>query len=147
MPATSAIDPARHLANDAAGLDRSLIDRRLVLEFRRVLLEPQPFRALQVAQKFGFGYCNRHGAGHDARQDTMTQVRHISAAAVICLNFACPQPVAAQTMDPANVAFGYTDSTGSMILALNEDNRPITAGRATALVDAVCSEGRVFPIL
>ena len=52
----------------------------------------------------------------------------------------------ATNVDPANVAFGYTDSTGSKLLTLADDNRAIDESRAKTLVAAVCSEGREFPI-
>jgi hypothetical protein len=49
-------------------------------------------------------------------------------------------------VNPADVAFGYADSTGSKLLMLAEDNRPIDLARAKAMTAAVCSEGREFPI-
>ena len=78
-------------------------------------------------------------------------------AAGICLSAACqqqaaPTPAPGQsapipTLDPADVAFGYADSTGSKLLVLTEMDKslPISEARAKAMVWAVCPEGE-FPI-
>ena len=50
-------------------------------------------------------------------------------------------------IDPANVAFGYTDQTGTRLLVLAlEDNVSLDATKARQLVAAVCAEGQVLPI-
>jgi hypothetical protein len=83
-------------------------------------------------------------------------MRSETAAALVCaaaiyLSAACQQtPAATATgIDPANVAFGYTDKTGSKLLMLPEQpgsTISIPEARARAMVRAVCSEGREFPI-
>jgi hypothetical protein len=71
----------------------------------------------------------------------------VVGAAVICLS-AAGQQQSGTAVDAADVAFGYTDSTGSKLLILNEMDKglPMSEARAKALVRAVCSEGREFPI-
>ena len=49
-------------------------------------------------------------------------------------------------IDPAEVAFGYTDSTGSKLLMLTNDNQVLETAKAKAMVTAVCSEGIEFPL-
>jgi len=50
-------------------------------------------------------------------------------------------------IDIGEVAFGYTDSTGSKLLMLPQmNNLQISESRAKAMAWAVCSEGREFPI-
>ena len=91
----------------------------------------------------------------------------IVCAAIIYLSTACqqqpaPVPATAQNaqtaspssessprtgVDPGDVAFGYTDSTGSRLLVLPQMNGlQISEARAKAMAWAVCSEGREFPI-
>jgi hypothetical protein len=79
----------------------------------------------------------------------------VLCAAAIYLSAACqqqspPPPAAGQreqaAVDPADVAFGYTDTTGSKLLMLAEDNRPMDVEKAKTMAAAVCSEGRDFPI-
>jgi hypothetical protein len=71
----------------------------------------------------------------------------VVGAAVICL-CAADRQQPGTAVDAADVAFGYIDSTGSKLLILNEMDKgsPISEARAKALVGAVCSEGREFPI-
>jgi len=74
----------------------------------------------------------------------------VVCAAVIYLSAACQQqPPRTPAIDPADVAFGYTDSTGSKLLTLPGQmgsTLPIPEARAKAMAWAVCSEGREFPI-
>jgi hypothetical protein len=78
----------------------------------------------------------------------------ILLAAALCLMVACqreprrpaPTATAPDNVDPAGVAFGYTDSTGKKLLMLNDDNLVLETAKAQAMTRAVCSEGRVFPI-
>jgi hypothetical protein len=82
----------------------------------------------------------------------------VVCAAVTCLSAACqqqPAPAAGSqpgnssgtVVDPGDVAFGYTDKTGSQLLMLPQmNNLPISEARAKAMAWAVCSEGREFPI-
>jgi hypothetical protein len=93
----------------------------------------------------------------------------VVCAAVIYLSAGCqqqpaPQPATGQNVqtagsqrgnssgtavDPGDVAFGYTDSTGSKLLTLPGQmgsTLPIPEARAKAMASAVCSEGREFPI-
>jgi len=49
-------------------------------------------------------------------------------------------------VDPANVAFGYTDSTGMKLLTLTDDNLLLETPKAKSMTTAVCSEGSVLPI-
>jgi hypothetical protein len=88
----------------------------------------------------------------------------VVCVAAIYLSAACqqqpaPVPATAQTastssgnssrtaIDPGDVAFGYTDTTGSKLLMLPQmNNLPIFEARAMTMVRAVCSEGREFPI-
>jgi len=72
----------------------------------------------------------------------------VVCAAVIYLSAACRhQPAPAPAIDPADVAFGYTDRTGSKLLMLPQTNNlPISEARAKSMAWAVCSEGREFPI-
>lgn len=76
-------------------------------------------------------------------------------AAALYLSAACQQqraapPAAGQSaqtaaVDIGDVAFGYTDSTGSRVLMLPQmNNLPISEARAKAMAWAVCSEGREF---
>jgi len=75
-----------------------------------------------------------------------TMIVVVLCVAAVCLSTASQRqrPV----VDPANVAFGYTDDTGSKLLTLADDksNLPIDVERAKSIVAAVCSEGREFPI-
>jgi hypothetical protein len=80
----------------------------------------------------------------------------LMCAAAVYLSAACqPQPAtppatntSGSAIDPADVAFGYTDSTGSKLLMLPvlDRNVPISEARAKGMASAVCSEGREFPI-
>jgi hypothetical protein len=79
----------------------------------------------------------------------------VVCAAVTCLSAACQQQPAPTpstnssgiAVDPADVAFGYTDSTGSKLLILRKmNNLQISEAQAKAMTWAVCSEGREFPI-
>jgi hypothetical protein len=49
-------------------------------------------------------------------------------------------------LNPAEVAFGYTDDTGSKLLMLTDDNQVLETEKAKAMVTAVCSESAEFPI-
>jgi len=53
---------------------------------------------------------------------------------------------AGATIDPANVAFGFVDTTGLNLLALRNDSGRIPAARASSMATALCSEGREFQI-
>ena len=74
----------------------------------------------------------------------------VVCAAVIYLSAACQQQRAARpatAVDIGDLAFGYTDSTGSKLLMLPQmNNNHISEARAKAMAWAVCSEGREFPI-
>jgi hypothetical protein len=50
------------------------------------------------------------------------------------------------TVNPADAAFGYTDTTGSKLLMLTDDNQVMEATKAKSMDTAVCSDGREFPI-
>jgi hypothetical protein len=49
-------------------------------------------------------------------------------------------------VDPSGVAFGYTDSTGTKLLTLTDDNLVLETPKAQAMTTAVCSEGMALPI-
>lgn len=79
--------------------------------------------------------------------------------AALCLLAACQSQTQSQarpqtttqspvspTVDPGNVAFGFTDATGSKLLMLDEDNIPAEPARARIMTTALCSDGREFPI-
>jgi hypothetical protein len=81
-------------------------------------------------------------------------------AALTCPVVACGQPPAPRSgeqavgrtppssapVDPADVAFGYTNDTGTKLLVLQDDDVVKDSAKAGAMDTAICSEGRVFPI-
>ena len=71
-------------------------------------------------------------------------VSAILLAAALCLTVACGRNQ--KNVDPAGVAFAYTDSTGKRLLTLSDDNVVIETAKAQAMTTAVCSEGSVFPV-
>ena len=86
---------------------------------------------------------NRSGSfGHPRRRCRI--VSAILIAAALCLTVACGRNL--KNVDPAGVAFAYTDSTGKRLLTLSDDNIVIETAKAQAMTTAVCSEGSVFPI-
>ena len=73
----------------------------------------------------------------------------LKSSLILCLAFAflvgaCKQSTA--RLNPAEVAFGYTDDTGSKLLMLTDDNQVLETEKAKAMVTAVCSESAEFPI-
>ena len=70
-------------------------------------------------------------------------VSAILLTAALCLTVACGRN---QNVDPAGVAFAYTDSSGKRLLTLSDDNVVIETAKAQAMTTAVCSEGSVFPV-
>jgi len=73
-----------------------------------------------------------------------------AASAIIATTVLAFSPLgasAASAIDPANMAFGYADKTGMKLLALgDDDNTPLDAAHANALVEAVCANGQALPI-
>ena len=80
-----------------------------------------------------------HPGGHPMPAD---------AGAMMVKFFRSVQTSPGTAIDPADVAFGYADSTGSKLMMLPEMDKslPIPEPRARTMVRAVCSEGRDFPI-
>jgi hypothetical protein len=78
--------------------------------------------------------------------NTRTLSVAVLCLAAVCLSAACQRhrPV----VDPADVAFGYTDDTGAKLLTLADFtlNAPIDVERAKSMVAAVCSAGHELAI-
>ena len=68
----------------------------------------------------------------------------ILLATALCLTVSCGRNQ--KNVDPAGVAFAYTDSSGKRLLTLSDDNVVIDSAKARAMTTAVCSEGSVFPL-
>jgi hypothetical protein len=95
------------------------------------------------------------GAGSPQRRREFAVTRY---ARYLCLSIvfaltAChaePAPQAehpaSARIDPAGVAFGYTNATNTRLLMMVHEKDSATVARAQRMETAVCSEGRSFPI-